>query len=131
MMLAVEQFGTATLPPPVTHDAPWWLEWHLENWARWMRGGGEPEALPHEASGLQNYSSFDAEPWGAWEALDERLAQQVNAAVNDLAPAEQAAICHAYLHAVYRFPRDNYEAVLASAKARIMARLIAKGVWMG
>ncbi|HSQ02645.1 MAG TPA: hypothetical protein VLN59_01340 [Burkholderiales bacterium] len=100
------------------------LEWHLQNWAKWMLWDARPDGLPSAASGgRENYTRFSIEMWTVWEAT--------NAAVEDLAPIEQCAIYHQYLQAMYRFPRGNFDIVLVRAKEHLTVGLPTKGVWLG
>lgn len=110
----------------------YWVDLHLQNWVRWMHGESKPAGLPKKASGgMQNYTSFDSEGWQAWEKLDEWTAEATNAAVESLPPSQQAAISHKYLNSVYRFPRDNYEAMLTEAMRNLVPALRRRNVWLG
>lgn len=106
------------------------LDYHLDNWARWMREKDGPEGLPEKASGgLMGYSGMDRDSDGAYARNDAWLAEHADAAISDLVPAQRAAIYTAYdLAAVWRFPRDNYEEILALARAKIRATLLRRGV---
>jgi len=108
------------------------VECHLRNWVSWMHQGAKPDGLPKWASGgLQNYTSFDSEGWTAWENLDKWAAEATNAAIESLPAIEQCAIHHAYLRAVYRFPRGNYQHVLDNARLHLQTALRKKNVWLG
>jgi hypothetical protein len=114
-------------------DRAWHIEFQLENWARWMDSGRSVNRLPTKASGgAENASSLDWDNCvAAYDALDVRLAVTCNAVIASLAPAEQCALQHRYLDAVYRFPRGNFEVMLLAAKRELAAGLIRKGVWIG
>lgn len=117
---------------PFVKDAAWWTEWHLGNWSDWMRRGELPEGMPDQASGgAENYTNYDADSERAYSALDMWAADTTNAVVHGLQGHETAAIYHAYLDAVYRFMRGNYEEILMHAKDNVQVGLRRRGVWLG
>lgn len=63
------------------------------------------------------------------DEVDRRCARAVDAVIRGLPPAQSAALMHAYLHAVFRFPRDNYDALLAAAREAVDNGLTAKGMY--
>lgn len=104
------------------------LEFHFDNWRRWMRKDDVTEGAPRVAAGCVGggYSqSFD----DMADASDIRCARIVDALVGGLKPTERAAINHRYLYAVFNFPRDNFEQLLCSARTRIAALLVIRGVY--
>lgn len=122
----------SVVAPPVPRDRTWHVELQLENWARWMGSGRAVDKLPTRASGrLENYTTMYGDSDAAHEALDIRLAVTTNAVIAGLEPAEQCALHHKYLSAVYRFNRGQYSAMLMLAKLKLAKGLIAKGVWLG
>lgn len=103
------------------------VEWHLDNWRRWMRSGQEVDGYG-ESTGVSGGGAsqhFD----DMVEASDRRCAEIVNTVIEDLPGTQQASIHHAYLAAVYRFGRHDYPAMLSAAKLKISAQLKARGVW--
>lgn len=111
----------------------WWIEFYLENWVRWMESGGKPDAVPdHASGGAENYSSMD---WDAcqtaYEQMDLRNAIATNATIEDLDPAERAAIYSQYLVAVFRFNRHNFQSVLTTAKLKVGRGLDRRGIFLG
>ena len=112
----------------IAFGSPERVEWHLWNWAKWMRSGANKQAAPRESSGLTSggaSQNFD----DMVEAVDRRVAATMNVIIDDLPPAQGAAIHHEYLRAVYGFPRGNFDALLIEAKAGIGRGLAKKGVW--
>jgi hypothetical protein len=104
------------------------VEWHLDNWSRWMDSGRAVDGYDSSSSGVAtggNSQHFD----DMVEASDRRCAQIVNTIIDDLPVGQQAAIYHRYLAAVYRMNRNDLPAALAVAKLKIGASLKAKGVW--
>lgn len=104
------------------------LDFHLENWARWMQAHDGPEGLPSKASGgLKAFTTMEND--STYARLDTWLAEHTDAAVKALTPAERAALYHAYdLTSVWRFPRDNFDDLLASARSQVRATLLRRGV---
>lgn len=105
------------------------LEFHLENWSRYMRSPGLMIWYKNKASGTVGggYSqTFDELCDGA----DLACAEAVNAIINgDLTPAESCAVHHEYLEAAYRFPREPIDVVLPRARQKIADGLERKGIW--
>lgn len=104
------------------------VEWHLENWGRWMRSGRAVSGYPHRACGCTS--------WGdGWDdetkirAAERSSAQAVNAIIAGLSLNERLAVDHQYLHAVYRFRDLVFGASLASAKDKVGAGLRKRGIW--
>jgi hypothetical protein len=104
------------------------LEFHLENWKRWMKHDNVTDGYPGKAAGCVGggYSqSFDE----MVDREDVRCARIVDALVASLSPVERAAINKRYLYAVYRFPRNNYQEVLYTARLKIAGWLVMRGVY--
>jgi hypothetical protein len=103
------------------------LEWHLDNWRRYMRRDNVTDGYPGKAAGCVGggYSqTFDEMA----DASDVRVARIVDALVGSLTNVERAAIYHRYLYAVYRF-RLDVETVVNRARLRIAQWLVARGVY--
>ncbi len=104
------------------------LAWHLENWRDFMRSGGTRELkAPATSSGFVGggyNNSFDDMVLYA----DRRSAEIMDALVCSLPPVQQAAVHHRYLHAVFRFPRDNYAESLMMACAKLRAGMSGRGL---
>lgn len=104
------------------------LEWHADNWRRFMRKDDVTEGYPRTAAGCVGggYSqTFD----DMVDAQDVRVARVFDSLVNSLTPVERAAIYHEYLYAVFRFPRGNFEEALERGRYRIAAWLVIRGVY--
>lgn len=101
----------------------------LEDWADWMRGY-------RIATGYKKHSTVVAAAGNKhWEDIlvqvDAQINRTVDTAINDLPINQMAAINHRYLHAVYRFPRDNYAESLTAAHETLMRVLPKKNVDLG
>lgn len=115
----------------IAKDAAYWTESALLTWARFMRGRDLPDGLPGKDGILEGFSGYDANSEHAYDKLDGWIADTTHAVICGLVPAENAAIYHTYLQAVYRFPRSNYSEVLERARANVQAGLKRRGVWLG
>lgn len=104
------------------------LEWHFDNWRRWMRKDSVTDGAPHKAAGCLGggYSqSFD----DMVDAADVRCARVLDALVNSLTPIERAAIYHEYLYAVFRSGHDALQQALASGRLKVAGWLVIRGVY--
>lgn len=102
----------------------------LVDWARFLRGYNPVDGYPGRSDVLGTggaSKSFDA----MCEASDMKIARITDTVIGDLPANQQCALHHAYLNAVWRFMRNDYEAVLAAAKNRVRDGLRARGVWLG
>ena len=110
------------------------LEWHFDNWRRYMRRDSVTDGYPGKAAGCVGggYSqSFD----DMADASDVRCARVLDALVSSLEHMERAAVYHQYLYAVFRHGRDPDEAkgmlkqALYSARLKIAGWLVVRGVY--
>lgn len=103
------------------------LEWHLDNWRRYMKAGeGILGYNGHSAGFVSGGNSRDFDDMV--DAADMRCAKAVNTIIEgDLSPGQRIAIYNAYGLAVFR-QRDP-EGMLAAAKAVIERVLKAKGIF--
>ena len=104
------------------------LEWHFDNWRRYMRRDSVTDGAPRRAAGCVGggYSqSFD----DMADASDIRCARIVDALVNSLGPLERAAIYHEYLYAVFRHGREALPQALDSARLKVAGWLVQRGVY--
>lgn len=104
------------------------LEWHFDNWRRYMRKDDVTDGYPGKAAGCVGggYSqTFD----DMADASDVRVARILDALVSSLTPIERAAIYHEYLYAVFRPTRESLEEILIRARFRIATWLVARGVY--
>lgn len=99
----------------------------LEDWATWQRT--YRPRLGYPSRSLTCYSEGSTDFEGMCEEADSATYAAVDACVQDLVPAQRAAVMRRYgIAAVFRFPRDNYEACLLAAHERLMVELPKKGV---
>lgn len=104
------------------------LEFHFDNWKRWMKKDDVTDGYPGKACGCVGggYSqSFD----DMVDAADVRCARIVDSVVNSLTPVERAAIYHEYLYAVFRSGREDLKVVLDRARLRVAGWLVERGVY--
>lgn len=100
------------------------LDYHLANWADWMRSGSTrglkaPSASCGFVGGGYN-TDFDS----MVREADSRSAAAMDALIRGLSGVHQAAIHHRYLHAVYRF-RD-FDLQFRTACERLAAGMSSK-----
>lgn len=104
------------------------LEFHLDNWRRFMRSDvivdGYPGRTPGCVAGGIS-ASFDE----LVDSADRRCAEAVDALMLGLNPAERVAINHVYLSAVFRFPRHNLPVLLQSGRFKIARGLVSRGFY--
>lgn len=103
-----------------------WVEEYLNSWARYMREDDSRLGPPKKAAGfvsggLGGYREKIAEEWQA--EIDDRAINIIEAALEDLTPAEQCAVHHIKLDAVYRFHREPAVDIYLRARQKIGAKL--------
>ena len=115
-----------TLPSILSPDR---LDDLLGLWVRFMRSGKDYRDLwyPEKACGCVG-GGYSQTFEDMVEAVDNRVAEAVNAAIEGLAPVEQCAISHTHLHAVYRF-REPVTAIYQRARDRLAVVLPARGIY--
>lgn len=104
------------------------LEWHFDNWRRYMRKDAVTDGYPGKAAGCigGGYSqTFD----DMVDAEDVRVARILDALVNSLTPLERAAVYHEYLYAVFRHGRGELDQALGRARFRVASLLVSRGVY--
>lgn len=114
----------------VTFGTPERIEFHLDNWRRWMRSGQEVDGHAHESSGLSSGGTskgFDE----MVEAEDRRCAGIVDAILDNLPPVERIAIYmeRGIMGRVFEFKRITYYHALVAGKAALGRELGRRGVW--
>lgn len=92
-----------------------------------MRRGETVRAMPRKAAGLVGATSMTFED--LCEQCDVRAAISMDALIRSLPPAEECAISHVWLHAVWRFNRESREAVLERAHAKLLAGMDERGIY--
>jgi hypothetical protein len=104
------------------------LEWHFDNWRRYMRRDSVTDGYPAKAAGCVGggYSqSFD----DMADASDVRCARVLDALVTSLTPIERAAVYHRYLYAVFRHGRGELEQAIERARLKVAGWLVQRGVY--
>ena len=100
----------------------------LEDWAAWQArysGIKAQSRSPCLSSGYESSKTFE----DMLDAVENTVAQSVEAAIDDLQPGERAAINRRYgITAVFRFPRGNYEELLLMAHEKLLITLPKKGI---
>ena len=101
------------------------LDWHLDNWARYMR---EQDVEELECKIVDIYQSGSADFDTMCDHMERRCAIAMEALVNDLPLPERIAVHHFHLGAVWRMHRVKIEDVYLRARAGLSVGLRAKGI---
>ena len=101
----------------------------LTEWAQWQRAYSPRLGYPSRSLTCYSEGSQDFE--SLCDAVDSQTFASVDACVQDLVPAQRAAVMRRYgIAAVFRFPRDNYEQCLMLAHDVLIKALPRKGVML-
>ena len=90
-------------------------DYHLSNWARWMRQYEEHIGYDHESAVIGNYTASTSVD-DMYDSKDKSDAKIANAAIESLTPIHQVAIHNVYLNSVWRYKGD-LEAIFVEAVA--------------
>jgi hypothetical protein len=114
----------------VEFGTPERVEWHLDNWRRWMRSGQEVDGHARQSSGLSDGGTSKGFDEMA-EAEDRRCAKVVDAILDYLPPHQRIAVYieRRIMLRVTRFEQANYDQNLKLAKAALGRELARRGVW--
>ena len=91
-------------------------DYHLSNWARWMRQYEERIGYDHESAVIGNYTASTSID-DMYDSKDKNDAKISNAVIESLQPIQQVAIHNVYLNSVWRYKGD-LNAVFVEAVAR-------------
>jgi hypothetical protein len=97
----------------------------LEDWASWMHAY-RPDLGQRGMSLVKSSGSHDFE--SLFANVEKEVMRAIDAAIDDLPPAQSAAIHKRYLHIEWRFPRDNYVFMLESAHGALLVSLPRRNV---
>ncbi len=100
------------------------LKGFLEDWAVWT-AGYRPN-LGASGMRMQTCGGHDFE--SLFADTDKRTMKVIDTCIDDLTPAQTAAIHRRYLHIDWRFPRDNYAVMLDQAHDRLVIVLQKKDI---
>lgn len=99
----------------------------LSDWADWCGSYRPRLGYPAAAAGLGGAGMCDFE--SMCEEVDGVMYRSIDAAVDDLPPAQRAALYRHYgLTAVFRFPRNNFQTLLDEAHDALRRALPRRGV---
>lgn len=88
-------------------------DWHLNNWSIWMEHYCVGIGYPHASVVARSTSSRTVDEM--IESKDRNEARTVDAILDGLSPAHQAAIHNVYLSAVFRFRGNPVEVFVEAA----------------
>lgn len=101
----------------------------LTDWAQWQRAYAPRLGYPSRSITCYSESGQDFE--GMCDSVDAHTFSTVDACVQDLVPAQRAAVMRRYgIASVFRFPRENYEQCLLMAHETLLVALPRKGVML-
>ena len=101
----------------------------LTEWAQWQRAYSPRLGYPSKSLTCYSEGSQDFE--SLCDAVDSQTFASVDACVQDLVPAQRAAVMRRYgIAAVFPFPRDGYEQCLLMAHEVLIKALPRKGVML-
>lgn len=114
----------------VAFGTPARVEWHLDNWLRWMRSGQAVDGHATHSVGLSDggtSNGFDE----MVESEDRRCAKVVDAILTNLPAAQRIAIYveRGVMGRAFRFERTTYAQALKDGKAALGRELSRRGVW--
>lgn len=121
--------AVGALPEPKyeSYSIQQWRAEYLAIWRAWQRRGDIHIGYPTRSLGLSSgYASKSFDEF--CEELDSSIAHAMDAIIeHELSPVQRAAVYHKYLHAVYRFPRNNFDEALNQALDLISTGMKRKG----
>lgn len=98
------------------------IDFHLWNWACWHRTSGVQNlgyTVSRGVSGSSDVATME-------RACDRKSAMDTNAAINDLPPTQSGAVYCKHLYCVFRFPREDPEALYIQARDTLAVSLVRK-----
>lgn len=105
------------------------LDFHLGNWAKWMRSGEHVQGHKHGAAGCAtsgHIGDFDDMVAGA----DRRTAAIMDTLINDLSPVQSCAVHSTWIDAVYRFKSVlAFDTAYELACQSLLLGMDRKGLW--
>lgn len=111
-------------PLRLTNEHPR-LDWHLQNWAEWMRSGSTTHLRCATMRGASGSADFDDMVQGE----DRRVAKVVDACIGDLSQVEQCALRNKHLGELWRANREPIAIAYERARLRLSGQLRRRGVW--
>lgn len=99
----------------------------LEEWAEWQSGYAGVRGYPGRSAMLSGTGSQTFDDLCA--DADDWKCKVIDACIDDLLPAQRAAVMRRYgVAAVFRFPRLNYAELLSAAHDSLLLALPRRGV---
>ena len=111
---------------PAKSDQDQRLDFHLGNWARWMRSGEHVQGYKHGAAGCVG-GGYSGDFDDMVLAADRRSAAIMDSLIQDLPPAQVCAIHTTWINSVWRF--KDYEATYQRACDNLLVGMNRKGLW--
>jgi hypothetical protein len=103
-----------------------WVDWHLENWARFTRLKTYRHELDYVVSHFLSVAgSMDFD--GMCAVADENAAKAVDAILDGFPSAQQCAVRKIHLGEAWQFPRNNMDELYDIARESLGIELHARG----
>lgn len=103
------------------------LEWHMENWATWMRKPAHRLGYPSRSLCMVSGGESTADNFDIMADEGEiTSARQIDAIIAGLPTDQQNALHHRWLHSVYRM--RNYAEVLDQAMGSVLSMATRRGM---
>lgn len=98
------------------------LEWHLENWADFMRVDQNRLGYPRRSLMIASGGSSTADAFEIMcEEVDVKCAEQIDALIDSLRPPQRVAINHHWLKVKHCYPTQEYDLEMAYVALTAMA----------
>ena len=110
----------------LSEDSDRWIERHLYTWSLWMNGGRIADGYPEHTAGLKGFTHTDMD--ASYDSLDRWIAEVVSVCVEELPPAQWAAVHNRFGISMFRFPRGNEQELYLAAKLTLIPLLRKRNV---
>lgn len=98
------------------------LEWHLENWADYMRADQNRLGFPKRSLIIASGGGGAADAFEIMcEEVDIHCAEQMDAMIDSLRPPQRVAINHHWLQVRHCYPTQEYDLEMGYEALIIMA----------
>jgi hypothetical protein len=90
------------------------LEYHLENWAHWMRSDREQLGYPRRSLMIATGGGSSVDEFEIMcDQADAQCAKQMDALIDSLKPPQKVAINHHWLQVKHCYPTQEYDLEMA------------------
>lgn len=98
------------------------LEWHLGNWADWMRQDSSHLGYPKRSLMIASGGGTSVDAFEIMcDEVDAKCAEQIDALIDSLRPPQRTAINHQWLKVKHHYPTQEYDLEMAYLSLSEMA----------